>query len=615
MLYTADFETTTDEDDCRVWAWGVCEIGNPDYFDCGNDLDGFFDYMEKSKNSTFYFHNLKFDGEFLLVYLFEHGFKHVTERADEDTKTFTTLISDGGQFYSIKIIFEKKGKRTKYVKIYDSLKILPFSVSQIAKGFNLPISKLEIDYKAERRPGHVLTPEERMYLRNDVDIVARALKTLFDQGLTKMTQGSNALFDYKRTVGEKNFERWFPVPDYDHDVRQSYKGGFTYMNPAYKDKDIGAGLVLDINSLYPSVMKDCPLPFGDGIFFEGEYQHDPLYNLYVQMFTCQFEVKEGYIPTIQLKNNLSFIPTQYLTSSADADGVLQEVTMCLTSVDLQLFKEHYNIYNIEYHNGWKFKSTMGLFTEYIDKWTRVKIESTRTGNKAMRTLAKLMLNALYGKFSLSPKVASKIPYYDGGKISYYTEKEEFIDEQGRKRKRIKYEEREPIYIPVGTFITAWARFKTITSAQKVYHMFAYADTDSLHLELKLPPELDSMSNEELEKLTTSDLQLFGVPIPDDFVIDPYALGAWKIESKFNRARFVRQKCYIEDWNRPETWSDPQLYDKKLLHITCAGMPDTCYQYVTWENFREGARYTGKLQPKHVKGGIVLKDTEFTIRKA
>lgn len=50
------------------------------------------------------------------------------------------------------------------------------------------------------------------------------------------------------------------------------------------------------------------------------------------MFTCQFELKENYIPTIQLKNNLSFMPTAYLSSSED-----EEVTMCLTSVDLELF--------------------------------------------------------------------------------------------------------------------------------------------------------------------------------------------------------------------------------------------------------------------------------------
>lgn len=593
MLYCADFETTTDENDCRVWAWGVCQIGNPDYFTHGNTIEGFFDYLEKSENSTFYFHNLKFDGEFLLVYLFEHGFKHVVERSDEDTRTFRTLISDTGQFYSIKIVFEKKGKRTKYVNIYDSLKILPFSVSQVAKGFNLPISKLEIDYKEAREIGHVLTEQEIDYLRNDVEIMARALQVLFDQGLNKMTQGSNALHDYTRTITKKNFDRWFPTPDYDHDVRQSYKGGFTYLNPAYKGKDIGEGIVLDVNSLYPSVMHDQPLPFGEGIYFEGKYKHDSLYNLYVQMLTCQFELKEGYIPTIQLKNNLSFVPTQYLSSS---DG--EEVTMCLTSVDLELFFEHYNVYNVVYHSGWKFKSTMGLFTEYIDKWTKVKIESTLNGNKAMRTLAKLMLNALYGKFALNPIVQSKIPYYDNGVVRY---------SKGPK------ETRNPIYIPVGTFITAWARYKTITSAQKVYKMFAYADTDSLHLELKLPEELSRMSNAELEKLTTADLQKYGVDIPDDFVIDPVSLGAWKIESRFTRARFLRQKSYIEDWNPPHAWDNPELYDRKLLNITCAGMPEHCYKYVTWDNFQIGSTYSGKLQPKHVPGGIVLQETEFTIR--
>lgn len=593
MILSADFETTTNELDCRVWAWGVCEVGNPDYFQYGNDIDGFMHYMKTSDNSTFYFHNLKFDGEFILCWLFENGFKWVADRKQADTKTFTTLISDKGQFYSIRIYFEKKGKQTNAVTIFDSLKILPFSVSQIAKGFNLPISKLEIDYKEDRPKGHELTPTEIDYLRNDVDIVARALNVLFEQGLNKMTQAGNAMFDYKNTVGEKSFKRWFPAPDYDYDVRQSYKGGFTFLLSTYKNVNINAGLVLDVNSLYPWVMHDCPLPYGEGVYFQGQYEEDKLYNLYVQMFTCQFELKKGYIPTIQLKNNLSFIPTQYLESS---DG--EEVTMCLTSVDLELFFEHYNVYNIEYHSGWKFKSTVGLFTEYIDKWTAVKIDAGRTGNKAMRTLAKLMLNALYGRFALNPNVQSKIPYYDNGIIKYTLGEKEV---------------REPIYIPVGTFITAWARHKTITSAQKMYKYFVYADTDSLHLNIELPDEMLKMSNDELEKMTTEDLQRFGVDIPDDFVIDPYALGAWKVEEVFRRARYIRQKSYIHDYNPRETWGGED-YNPTALKITCAGMPEQCYQYVTWDNFYEGQRYAGKLQPKHVAGGIILKDIDFTIKK-
>lgn len=554
MLYTADFETTTDPTDCRVWAYGICEIGNPDNFTYGNDINDFMKWANEQGKATVYFHNLKFDGEFILCWLFENGFKYIGDRRDLEKNTFTTLISDKGQFYSMEICFERKGKEKKSLTIYDSLKILPFSVEAIAKGFNLPISKLEIDYNETREKGHILTKKEIDYLRNDVDIVARALNTLFEQGLNKMTQGSNALYDYKQTVGSKNFNKWFPIPDYDSDIRQSYKGGFTYLNPKFKELDLTEGIVLDVNSLYPSVMYYQPLPYGEGIFFKGKYKADKIYNLYVQMFTCQFELKPGYIPTIQLKNNLSFIPTQYLESS---DG--EDVTLCLTNVDLDLFMEHYNVFNIEYHSGWKFKSTIGLFKDYIDKWNKIKMESTLNGNKAMRTLAKLMLNALYGKFALNPNVQSKIPWYDNGIVKY---------KLGEK------ETRDPIYIPVGTFITAWARHKTISSAQKVYDRFVYADTDSLHL--------------------------IGTEIPDMIEVDPVKLGAWKHESTFKRARFIRQKSYIEEIDG-------------VLNITCAGMPDRCYQFVTWDNFHSGMSYAGKLGMTHVEGGIVLKDIPFSIK--
>lgn len=555
-LFTADFETTTDPTDCRVWACGICEIGNPDNFIYMNDIDGFIEWARKQRKVTTYFHNLKFDGEFILCWLFENGFKFVADRRDLEKNTFTTLISDKGQFYSMKICFERKGKEKDCLTIYDSLKILPFSVAAIAKGFNLPISKLEIDYNETREKGHILTKEEVDYLRNDVEIMARALHILFEQGLIKMTQGSNALYDYKRTVGTKNFSKWFPIPEYDSDIRQSYKGGFTYLNPKYKEIDLKDGIVLDVNSLYPSVMYYQPLPYGEGIFFKGKYKQDKIYNLHVQMFTCQFELKPGYIPTIQLKNNLAFVPTQYLESS---DG--EDVTLCLTNVDMELFFEHYEVYNIEWHSGWKFKSTIGLFKEYIDKWNKVKMESTINGNKAMRTLAKLMLNALYGKFALNPNVQSKIPWYDNGVVKY---------KLGEK------ESRDPIYIPVGTFITAWARYKTISSAQKVYDRFVYADTDSLHL--------------------------IGTEIPDMLEVDPVKLGAWKHESTFSRARFIRQKSYIEEIDGE-------------LNITCAGMPDRCYQYVTWDNFHTGMSYDGKLGMTHVNGGIVLKDIPFSIKSA
>lgn len=36
-----------------------------------------------------------------------------------------------------------------------------------------------------------------------------------------------------------------------------YRGGFTYCNPKYKEKIVGKGVVLDVNSLYPSILYGC----------------------------------------------------------------------------------------------------------------------------------------------------------------------------------------------------------------------------------------------------------------------------------------------------------------------------------------------------------------------
>ena len=267
----ADFETTTDVEDCRVWAWGICNIENLD-FKYGNDIESFFDEISKYTKLKLWFHNLKFDGEFIFNYLFNAGYKH-TEEKKLKRKEFSTLISDMGQFYSIKINYDGS-----IIEIFDSLKVLPFTVEQIGKSFSITEQKLEIDYTEKREKGHILTAEEVEYLKHDCIIVAKALKILHNQDMQKMTTGANALYNFKKTIGAKQFDYWFPPPYYDSDIRKAYKGGFTYLNPKFANKTIGKGIVLDVNSLYPSVMYYNSLPYGEGIYFDGKYEYDALYN-------------------------------------------------------------------------------------------------------------------------------------------------------------------------------------------------------------------------------------------------------------------------------------------------------------------------------------------------
>lgn len=539
----------------------------------GEDIDSFINYCSLiNESSSFYFHNLKFDGEFIIHYLLTHGFVHVNEKK-LGVNQFSTIISDLNVFYCIKVKF----KEEVIISFFDSLKLLNFSVEEVAKAFNLSIKKLEISYKAKREKGHKITDEEKEYLKHDVMIMSLALEKMFEMKITRMTIASNAMNFFKDTISKKRFEEWFKPPLYDKDLRQAYKGGFTYLNEIYRGKEVKEGIVLDVNSLYPSVMYYSPMPYGEGIYFDGKYVPDKLYNLYIQNITCQFRIKKDMIPTIQIKNNLSFVPTEYLLSS---NG--ESINLTLTNVDLKLFLEHYDIYDVSYNWGWKYKSSTKIFKSYIDYWNELKVKATKEGNKPLRTIAKLMLNSLYGKFAASPEGRSKIPYLDNNIVKY---------------KLSELEERTAYYLPISIFITSWARDRTIRSAQAVYHRFIYADTDSLHLE--------------------------GTDIPENLLISDTELGKWKIESTFKRGKYLRQKCYIEDVVTPvdeiekfkkENPECLHLVSKdSIINIVCAGMPKGCYKNVTWENFEYGSVFDGKLGVKHTDGGIVLVDTTFTIK--
>lgn len=572
MRYSADFETTTEENDCRVWAVGLYCLESCE-FEYSNRIDYLIEHFDNHPSSKYYFHNLKFDGEFIFYHILSNGYEFTTDRALKNGQ-FTALISDKGVFYSI-VIKTKNGSR---VEIYDSLKILPFSVKDISNAFGFEFKKGSIDYEETRPIGHILTDEEISYLLNDVKIVGEAIKVLLSQGMLKTTTASNAMFYFKSQIGKKNFERWFPELECDSFLRESYKGAFTYCSPAIAGKDIGHGIVLDVNSLYPWVMYEKFMPYGEPVKFDGEYVYDEMYQLYIIRMRCRFDIKDGMLPTIQIKNGLQFCPTDYLLSTDD-----EIVELTLTSVDVSLLFEHYNVHEVEWLGGYKFKQSKLIFYEYVDYWTGKKIEAGKTNNKPLRTIAKLMQNSLYGKFGLNPKADRKEPYID--------------DEGIVKYRKLSCQDRKTIYVPIASFITAYAREKTITTAQKLIERFLYSDTDSVHLS--------------------------GDDLPDGLWIDDYELGAWKLEKEFRKARFLHAKCYVEV-NKSKMYSHaPVIYSSRKrgmvmrkykagLSVTVAGLPSRAHKNVNWENFNKGSSFDGKLQMKHVKGGIVLKPIEFKI---
>lgn len=397
MKWIADFETTSTErkkldGTSHVWACGLCEVSNPQNIVILKTMKEFLEWCEnRPTNDTVYFHNLRFDGNFLVQHLLKIGYKFAATPQEKETRCFTTLISDKGLWYQIEIFFKINGKRVKKVTIQDSLKLIPLSVKAIAKSFQLPIKKGSIDYSAHDflPEGSPLTPEEEEYLIHDIQIVEHAVNFFHSQGLDKMTIGACALEEFKRLIKKKYFKMYFPPPFYDEDVRKAYKGGFTYLNPKFKNKTLKNMVVLDVNSLYPSVMRGCDgevMPYGTPIFYRGEYVPDTLYPLYIQKIRCGFKLKPNKIPTIQIKHSMYYQGNQYLTSS---DG--DRPVLYLTSVDLELFKEQYELIEPEYLSGWKFKgiNAGAIFGDYVDKWSEVKIKSKEEGNHGMYLISKL----------------------------------------------------------------------------------------------------------------------------------------------------------------------------------------------------------------------------------
>ena len=570
----ADFETSTekwlerDNGWTRVWLWGLYDI-ETDKFEYGIDLDSFMGRVlikDKTGNPIIYFHNLKFDGSYIVWWLFAHGYTYDEELNSENT--FKTCISDMGQWYFVEVCIYKHKKAKYIIRFQDSLKKIPLPVRDIpsAFGFDDSDAKGELDYDTYRPVGHEPTQAELDYLKPDVVIVAKALKQLEEQGFTKMTNSADAFYAWKQSLQsekarkrhvkpEHNYRQYFPLLSIEEDdyIRKAYRGGWTYVNPKYAGEILTKPVeVWDINSMYPDKMRNKYLPVGQPTFFKGKPKPNK-YQCYICRIMICFDIKKDHLPCIQLKNSFMFNPTDYITSSLN-----QEIEMVVTNVDLSLIFAQYNVKKITYIDGYYFRKYKGFFNEHID--TQMAIKERAHGGE--RYVAKLRMNTVYGKTATSPRKKSKIPYLDNDVVKFY-----YSDE--------KIE--EPEYTALAVFITSWARHDIIKDAQNNYDRFIYCDTDSLHM------------------FKREDGQEPNLPIHQTH------LGFYKKEHDVIKSTFLRSKTYIEQYTNGD------------VEIKCAGASPEVKKGMNFENFQVGMSYEGKLAPKQVKGGCVLVKTTFTIK--
>ncbi len=613
--YVADFETTVYEQqqETEVWASAIVKIGSEDV-KIQTSIDDFFKYLYTLKgNIVVYFHNLKFDGSFILNYLNGCGYSQAyTDILDLDTckrikdkemreKTFNYIISDKNIWYSITL---KQNNRI--IEFRDSLKLLPFSVDKICKDFETKHKKTSIEYEGERFAGSIISDKEKEYIKNDVLVIKEALEFFFTENEEKLTIGSCCLSEYRKSFHYLKYKELFPDltknkidtgQTEDEFVRKSYKGAWCHTNKKFKGKIIANIFVYDSNSLYSYVMHSSSgnrYPVGQGFYCKSlpEYAKSKYYYYFIH-FKCTFKIKDGFLPFIQIKDNLNYNSREHLETSdiyfngkyynnhLNLDGDIEKtiVEFTMTETDYKLFNDFYDVENLEIIDYIVYKTKVGIFDNYIDYY----YEKKRTSSGAKRQLAKLKLNNLYGKMATGTNSSFRICQTIDGINKFYT-----VTRTGEKM---------PGYIPIGSAITSYARDYTIRSAQINKENFIYADTDSLHVIGKVK----------------------GIQVHDS------DLGAWKCEGHFERGKYLRAKTYVD-------------YGEGKYKITCAGMGKRCKELLqksfgmdidiedikeyekefiekkrTLDDFKVGLQVPSKLQMHNIKGGIVLTPTTFEIK--
>ena len=701
-VYTADFETSVydGQDSTEVWSVAIHCLGDelvPEAVRTGSSIEDFFNFTRSLKrDSKIYFHNLKFDGSFILSYMLSHSpyfkpacdynekgepvwwtYKEAKNNCIEDGIYYSYLISSRGQWYNITLYL--KHARV-VVKIYDSLKILPFSVREIGKAFKTKYQKAEMEYKGERHAGYIPSADELDYIKKDVLVMSEALYMTFEEGHNRSTIGSCCLSEFKKGFDKEDYRNWFPnlydenEPanvfkegnkirgfNKDHDygemtvgdyIRNSYRGGWCYLvrgkEGEYGEAGSGniKGTTCDVNSLYPSMMHSqsgnyypvgFPVRFFDGSIpedLEQKYKENRRY--FFIRIRCRFQIKKDMLPCIMIKDSLFYNAREWLDSSdfIDANGkhykemwmgangklYKEEIpdsvyvdckpVLTLTCTDYYLLLKHYDVSELEILDGIEFRVMSGLFDNYINKYMEIK----KKEKGAKRQLAKLMLNNLYGKEAASTDSSYNVAFLnENGELRFYP---------------VYANDKLPGYIPIGSAITSYSRRFTITAAQANYYGpekpgFIYADTDSIHCDLQ-PDEIK------------------------DAPEDPVDLCHWKYESQWDYGYFIRAKRYME-----HVIAENREPVEAHYNLLCAGLPKrgkdlflhTVFNDLTEEEFKElnkeekqfylgsyksqkgeliekpeklsdlktGLVIPGILKAKHIKGGTLLVEREFTMR--
>jgi hypothetical protein len=388
------------------------------------------------------------------------------------------------------IVTVSKGHRS--IVFLDSMNW--FTESLRETGERIGIAKLEIDFAT-------CTQEQlKTYCRNDVLIELENfrlfIRFLEDNTISRLcyTKASTAMAAY--------LLRHYHTPIYIHNdtaainlERESYRGGrcecFYLGDLGYENY-----YILDVNSLYPFVMRNsvCPVKYSK-IVHKMSIQ-DLADTIKTKAVVAKIEIETDE-PVYAIRKERTLFPIGYF-----------EATLCTPEI----------IYALEHNHIKKVLDCVvyeqaNIFTSYVDSMYRLRRQYATAGSGEYEKLCKVLLNSLYGKFGQRAENWKKIAECpnepDRDELIFYT--------RPYKIRRLRYllgqlfelqgySEAFDSFPAIAAHVTAYARMY-LWSLMQIAGIgnYFYCDTDSLIVnEIGLDHLASMIHDTELGKLKIQD---------------------------------------------------------------------------------------------------------------
>ena len=420
-----------------------------------NDPDDFINiirlYLKKRETLYIFGHNIGFDIRVLELPERFNAIGWNSEPPILNQRVFIWTVDTG------------EGKIT----FLDTANYGALSVKQIGLDFGIP--KIEVDFD------NISEGELFTYCQRDVEIVEKFMieyiRYIYQSGIDpfQLTLASQSMTAYRNKFLSHDIEL-HNNPDATLLERKSYYGGRTecFFIGEILDQEF---YYLDVNSMYPYVMHEFPVPTK-----LLRYQE----NIPLTWLANRFDNKY-MIADVTIKTDRNLFPLRHKNKLIFPVGTFR------TQLHHNEIIEAYNHGEIVHIHSIATYSKSIIFTDYIDFFYNEKIQAGKKGDKSRRYMSKLFLNSLYGKFGqvgIENELIGEDDKKDVWRIPVFSQTlgmpYEEISWYGKVYRVIKRGESTLSFPAISGAVTSYARFVLYRYIQQAgrENVF-YCDTDSL----------------------------------------------------------------------------------------------------------------------------------------